>query len=338
MDNTASQLPFRRFLPMVIALVVLPVVGTVGYRWIEDMNTLDALYMTITTISTVGFGEVKPLSPAGRIFTMGLIVSGVGLAAYSLSNLAHIIVTGEWRAHWEHRRQVRLLSKLTNHIIVCGYGRVGRRVVTELRDEGLPFVVIDLSADKIAQLEAEGHLGLLGDAAHDTNLRSAGIERARGLIASAKSDAENVFIVLTARSLRADLSIVARADFEESEPKLLRAGANKVILPYHITGRRMVTMLVRPDVADFLDEVSHTGGLELLLEQIQVRPGSTLIAKTVAQLQSMTGVDLTVIACKPAGGTLKMRPNGDFTIEANMQLMALGTGDQLKNLMKLAQP
>jgi voltage-gated potassium channel len=128
MDNTASQLPFRRFLPMVIALVVLPVAGTIGYRWIEDMNTLDALYMTITTISTVGFGEVKPLSPAGRIFTMGLIVSGVGLAAYSLSNLAHIIVTGEWRAHWEHRRQVRLLSKLTNHIIVCGYGRVGRRV------------------------------------------------------------------------------------------------------------------------------------------------------------------------------------------------------------------
>ena len=300
MNRSFRQRALDRFLPMVAGLVVLPAIGVAGYHWLEGWSVLDALYMTVTTLSTVGFGEVHPLSPAGRIFTMGLIAGGGVFAAYALSNLAHFFFSGEWRAHWENKRRLHMLNQLSNHVIVCGYGRVGRNVVEELKAEGLPFVVLDLSADKTARVEESGHLAVHGDAAHESKLKEAGIDRARGLVAAAKSDAENVFIVLTARSLRPDLSIVARADVEESEPKLPRAGANRVILPYHITGRRLVTMLVRPHVADFLDEVSHARGLELLLEQVQVVSSSPLAGQTLADVQSRHQPDLTLLACKHA--------------------------------------
>ncbi|MBI3417569.1 MAG: potassium channel protein [Verrucomicrobia bacterium] len=322
---------------MIAGLVVLPLIGVAGFHWIEGWSVLDALYMTVITLSTVGFGEVHPLSPAGRVFTMGLIVTGGVFAAFALSNLAHFFFSGEWRAHWDNQRRLRMLNELSNHVIVCGYGRVGRNVVAELKAEGLPFVVIDLSADKIARVEEAGHLAVHGDAAHESKLKEAGIDRARGLVAAAKSDAENVFIVLTARSLRPDLSIVARADVEESEPKLRRAGANRVILPYHITGRRLVTMLVRPDVADFLDEVSHTSGLELLLEQIQVAPDSPLAGQTLAEVQARHQLDVTVLACKHADGHWNTRPRGATVVEPQSQLIALGTQEHLQKLTGLAR-
>ena len=337
MNRSFKQRTLDRFLPMVAGLVVLPAIGVAGYHWIEGWPLLDALYMTVITLSTVGFGEIHPLSPTGRVFTMGLIVSGGLFAAYALSNLAHYFFGGEWRAHWENKRRLRMLNQLSNHVIVCGYGRVGRNVVAELKAEGLPFVVIDLSADKIARVEEEGHLAVQGDAAHESKLKEAGIARARGLVAAAKSDAENVFIVLTARSLRPDLSIVARADVEESEPKLLRAGANRVILPYHITGRRLVTMLVRPHVADFLDEVSHTSGLELLLEQVQVAPNSPLAGQTLAEVQTRHQLDLTLLACKHADGHWNTRPRGSTVLEPSSQLIALGTLEQLQKLIELAR-
>ena len=337
MNRSFKQRAYDRFLPMVAGLVVLPMVGVAGYHWIEGWPLLDALYMTVITLSTVGFGEVHPLSPAGRVFTMGLIVTGGVFAAFALSNLAHFIFSGEWRAHWENKRRLRMLNELSNHFIVCGYGRVGRNVVAELKTEGLPFVIIDLSADKIASVEEAGHLAVHGDAAHESKLKEAGIDRACGLVAAAKSDAENVFIVLTARSLRPDLSIVARADVEESEPKLRRAGANHVILPYHIAGRRMVTMLVRPDVADFLDEVSHTSGMELLLEQIQVAPDSPLAGQTLGDLQTRHQFDVTVLACKHADGHWNTRPRGATVVEPESQLIALGTQEQLQKLTGLAR-
>ena len=229
------------------------------------------------------------------------------------------------------------MNKLTNHIIVCGYGRVGRNVVAELQSEGLPYVVIDLMPEKIARAQEGGALTVLGDAAHESRLQEAGIAHARGLVAAAKSDAENVFIVLTARCLRPDLAIVARADLEESEPKLLRAGANRVILPYHLTGRRMVTMLLRPGVADFLDEVSHTGGLELLLEQVQITPGSPLTGLTLIEARQRHQIDVTVLACKRADGRWNTRPDGETTVQAGSQLIALGTLEQLQKLIALAR-
>jgi len=337
MNGSSRQRLFDRFLPIVIGLVVLPAIGVAGYCWLEGWSLLDALYMTITTLATVGYGEVHPLSTGGRVFTMGLIGCGGVLAAFALTQLAQIFFSGEWRRHWENQRRFRMLSKLSHHVIVCGYGRVGRSVIKELQSEGLPFVVIDLNPEKVARAQESGVLAILGDAAHDGKLKEAGIERARGLVAAARSDAENVFIVLTARSLRPDLSIVARADVEESEPKLLRAGANRVILPYHITGRRLVTMLVRPDVADFLDEVSHASGMELLLEQIQVASGSALAGQTLADAQSRHQFDVTVLACKSADGSWNSRPRGSTVVEPQCQLIALGTQAHLQKLTELAR-
>lgn len=338
MTHPARQRLFDLVIPIVAGLVVLPAVGVAGYCWIEGWPLLDALYMTVTTLSTVGYGEVHPLSPAGKLFTMGLIAGGGLVAAFAVTQVAQVIFSGEWRRHWEHRKQVRMLDNLTNHVIVCGYGRVGRNVVEELRAEGIPFVVIDLNPEKIARLLEAGALAVLGDAAHESKLKAAGVERARGLVAAAKSDAENVFIVLTARSLRPGLSIVARADIEESEPKLRRAGANHVILPYHITGRRLVTMLVRPDVANFLDEVSHTSGMELLLEQVQVADASSLAGQALADARALHQLDVTVLACKAADGRWNFHPRGSTVITAGSQLIALGALPHLQKLIELAGP
>ncbi len=337
MEPVIQQRAFRRFLFPTIALVVLLATGTTGYRCLEKMEMVDSFYMTVITISTVGFGEIKPLSPVGRLFTIGLIFSGGGLVAYTLTDVAAFLLSGEWRANWENRRRFRMLEQLSNHIIVCGYGRVGRHVAHELKDEGLSFVVIDPSPEKIEQIRETGYLALHGSASDETHLKAAGIDRARGLVAAANSDAENVFIVLTARSMRKDLLIVARANYEESEQKLLRAGLNRLILPYRIAGRRMVSMLVRPEVADFLDEIAHTSGLELLLEQIQITPTSPLAGQTLAQAQLPGKLGITVVACKLSNGELNMRIGPDTVLHANARIIALGTPEQLQALIKLAQ-
>ena len=336
MEPAARHGTFRRFLFTVIALIVLLAIGAAGFRWLEGMSTVDAFYMAVITLSTVGFGEIKPLSSAGRIFTVGLIVAGGGLAAYTLSSVAEFALSGEWRTHWERRRRLRMMAQLSNHVIICGYGRVGRHVVHGLKAERLPFVVIDLNHDKVERIRAAGDLALPGNAAIETHLKEAGIDRARGLVAAASSDAENVFIVLTARSLRRDLLIVARANHEDSEPKLLRAGADRVILPYSITGRRMVATLIRPAVADFLDEVAHTGGLEFFLEQVQLQPASPLVGQTLAQAQLPDRLGITVLAYQPPDGRLNPRPGADTILQANARIVVLGTLEQLQALNKLA--
>ncbi|MDW8326818.1 MAG: potassium channel protein [Anaerolineales bacterium] len=337
MSASFQRHALRRLAVAASVLTALLIIGAAGYHWLEGISPLDAVYMTVITLSTVGFGEVKPLTPLGRLFTIGLIIGGAGVAAYLLSSAAELILSTDLRQAWERRRRHRMLAKLSNHVIVCGYGRVGRFIAHTLKAEGLPFVVIDLNAEKVEQLEAEGVLALAGNAANEARLKEAGIERARALMVAANSDAENVFIVLTARSLRPDLFIAARANFEESESKLLKAGANRVILPYRIAGRRMVTTLLRPAVADFLDEVTHAGGLELLLEQVPIAPGSALAGRTLGELQLRTRFDVNVLACRTPDGALLTRPTGSTRLEAGMELIVLGADRALQELLKLAQ-
>ncbi len=337
MSVSVQRRAFRRFFLAVIALLLLLLIGTSGYQWLEGMTPLDAFYMAVITLSTVGFGEIDPLSPAGRVFTVGLILGGAGVAAYAFSSAAEYMVSGEWRAHWERQRRKRMVAHLSKHIIVCGYGRVGRHVAHGLAAENIPFVVIDSNPEKIARVQAAGQLALHGNAAIETDLQAAGIDRARGLVAAASSDAENVFIVLTARGLRSDLSILARANYEDSEPKLLRAGADRVILPYSITGRRITTMVARPDVADFLDEVAHTAGMELLLEQVQLLPTSRFVGQTLGQAELEKQFGFVVLAYRPPDGQLVTRPNADTILQANAYLVALGTREQLQALNHVAE-
>jgi voltage-gated potassium channel len=319
-----------------IALVIVLIVGTTGFALLEEMDWLDAFYMTVITISTVGFGEIKTLSHAGRVFTIGLIVSAALITFYAASIITNLVASGEWREYLQRERERRMLEQLENHVIVCGYGRVGRHVVHTLLTENLPFVVIDPSAEVVSHLLELGHIALQGNAADEPTLKQAGIERARALIVAVNSDAENVFIVLTARGIRTDLEIIARANYEASEPKLLRAGANHVISPYRIGGRRMVTTLVRPAVADFLDEVAHVGNEELLIEQVNIAPTSPLVGKTLAQAQLTERVGVTLLACKMPGTTTRTTPNAEMILQPNMQILALGSPEQLQTLLKMA--
>ena len=322
----------RRFSITLVTLIGLLIVGVSGYHLLEGMNFIDALYMTITTITTVGFGEVQPLSPVGRLFTIGLIIGGVSIAAYALGSAAQFVVSGDWQTYLQERRRRRMLEQLNDHIIVCGYGRVGKSVVHQLCAEKLQFMVIETNAELLLHLRELGHLALHGNAANEELLKAAGIDRARGLVACAGTDAENVYIVLTARGLRPDLNIVARASYEESEAKLLRAGANRVMLPSNIAGRRMVTMLVRPEVADYLDVISHASDLELLVEQITIAETSILAHKTLAEAELGPRWGITVLACA-THGRMNLRPGADTAIEPGTRLIVLGTRDQLQELI-----
>lgn len=301
---------------------------------LESLSLVDAIYMTVITISTVGFAEVQPLSPVGRMFTVILIIGGGGLAAFSISTIIDFITSGQWRDYWQERRRLTMVKKLSQHVIVCGFGRVGRHVCDELAAEGIPFLVIDTDPDRIEHAERQGYLTLPGNAAEEEILLEAGIYQARGLVAAVKSDSENVFIVLTARSLCHSVYIVSRANYEDSEPKLLRAGANRTIQPYLISGKRMVTMIMRPSVADFLDQVSHAGGMELVLEQIKILSGSDLDGKTIAEAGIGSRFGVTILASRPDVGEFYTPPGPHALLEGGMSIIAMGTPDQLKKLIE----
>jgi len=230
-----------------------------------------------------------------------------------------------------------MVSNLSEHIIVCGFGRVGKKVSSELRAEGIPFIVLDDDEQRFAHAQEYGYLAMKGNAANEGVLHQVGIDSARGLVSAVDSDAENVFIVLTARGLNPTLNIVARANYEDSEPKLLRAGANRTLVPYHIGGKRLVTMLLRPSVADFLDEVSHASGMEFLIEEIPVGESSPLAGKTIAQSQIRNLLGVAVLAYRDVNGKFNTHPNSETLIEANGLLLAIGTRDQLRDLMKFAR-
>lgn len=230
-----------------------------------------------------------------------------------------------------------MLSNLSDHVIVCGFGRVGRRVSNELTQEGVSFIVVDTSPERVEHARELGYVAVVGNAANEAMLNEAGIEKARALIACVNSDAENVFIILTARSLNTSLQIIARANYEDSEPKMKRAGANRTIVPYDISGKRMVTMLMRPNVADFLDEVAHVGGMELLLEQIHISPESPFAGKTLLDINVRSSMGITVLACRHTNGKFETHPGPETIIEPDGILIVLGTRDQLRDMKRFAR-
>jgi voltage-gated potassium channel len=311
-------------------------VGTAGYVLIEGWNLTEALYMTVITISTVGFTEVHPLTTGGRWFTTILILVGVGGAAYLFSTVADYIVTGELRGTLEKRRMQKKADLMQDHYIVCGYGRVGKQVVQELQAHGAPVVVIDNDPDKAGLPATIGLTYIVGDASDDTVLRQAGVERARGLIAATGTDAENVFITLSARAIQRNLTIVARGILADAERKLRKAGADHVILPHAIGGRRMAGVLMRPTVVDFLDVVMHSEDLELWLEDIPIRPDCPLANCSVRLAQIRTRTGANVLAIRTVQGQLITHVDPDYVLQAGDFLVALGTRPQLRALSLLA--
>ncbi len=312
--------------------------GTVGFHIIEGMALLDSFYMTIITISTVGFREVKELSPEGKFFTSMLILFGVSTVAYGYSVVTSIVVEGELKQVWIFRRKKKMLEKLKNHYIICGYGRMGSYICKKLKKENIPFVVIDKNTAIENQLENEDYLYLLDDSSKEETLLLAGVERAKGLISVVSSDADNVYIVLTARQLNPNLYIIARAAEEASEQKMYKAGADQVISPYKIGGERMALAVLKPSVLDFIEIAvsGKTGESVLKMEEILVSKESPLVGKTIVESQIRETTGTIIIAVKKPDGNMKFNPKPSYHIEAGDIFIALGSLEHLSLLEDLA--
>jgi voltage-gated potassium channel len=326
----------RRFWVSIVSVALLILTGTLGYMFIEQMRPLDALYMTIITVATVGFHEVHPLSDLGKLFTIVLIISGTGLFFFTLTNVAVFLLSGEWRTHWEQQKNERMLRKLNDHFIICGYGRLGGSVAEELRVKGIPFVIIDNMIDQVLRARDEGFLAIKGNAADEEVLADAGLHRAKGLFAAAGNDAENVFIVLTARNLKPNLHIVSKADCEESESKLLRAGAEKVVLLYRSAGKRMANLLIEPELEEYLDELSDANNLNLRIAQYLVADHSPLVGKSFQEVDLYNNHRINVVGYKLPGGELHTTPRPAEIIQKKGTIIAIGKGGDLEILGHLA--
>lgn len=333
MIATAPQSSLLRHLVLSF-LSVLAVIasGTAGYVAIEGWSAFDALYMTVTTVTTVGFREVHELSRAGRGFTVVLIISGVGTLFYVLSNLARLAIEGELRVLLGQYRVGGRMRALKNHYIICGGGQMGRRIGKELNSKALPFVVIEKNPEVAAQLQRDGMVAMEGDATRDEVLTQAWVQRAKGLVSVVNSDLENLYIVLTARGLNKDLYIVARAGDEGSERKLLRAGANRVSSPNISGGMEIAQALIRPAVLDFLELATQSEHLDLQIEEFAIEQGSPLDGKAPHDCGLNHDRGLIIVAVKRKSGHMEFNPGATVRLGEGDRLIVLGAPPSLKHL------
>ncbi len=328
---------YRKKVIQVLSLVLLIIVlGTLGYRMIEGWNFLDSLYMTVITVTTVGYGEVHRLSPKGTVFTILLIVGGVGTALYAFTEGARFILEGEIQEIFGRKKLEKKIKDLIGHYILCGYGKMGRIIARELQDEGVKFVIVE--KDPATLEEKEDLLLVLGDATRDQTLKEAGIEKACGLISVLPNDAENLFVVLSARGLNPDILIVARAAEEGSEQKLLRAGATKVVSPYLIGGLRMAHTVLKPTVVDFIEFTTKSGNIGLQMQEVTVQPGSPLIGMSLEVCSVGDDMGVIIVAIKQATGETRFNPTHQSVIRAGDILIVLGEISKLKSFEERAKP
>ncbi len=340
--STLSQLarsvfndPVRGFQLSIFMLLIIIASATTIYMLIEHMSLIDALYMTLITISTVGFGEVRPLSPGGRIFTMLLILLGVGVVTTTISNAIGIVLGPRLWQSIHQRSLERILMKIENHYIVCGYGRMGQQIIGDLVARAEPFVLVEADPDREADLLEENFPFVIGDATRDETLIEAGIERARGLVAAVDSDSDNVMIVLTARELNPKLFIVARVTSGENESKLRRAGANRVVSPYQIGGHRIALALLRPAVNDFLDKIfSFHVNIDMDIGQIYLRAGSRLAGQTVASCELRQTHSVSILAIQKPNREIIITPSPAQLLEVGSTLIIIGPPEAIYDLEK----
>jgi len=303
--------------------------GTAGFVLLEDYPLLDAFYMALTTIATVGYMEVHPLSPTGRVFNIFLIISGVSTVFFAIGLMTQTVIEMEMGEAFARRKARRMAGKLKDHYIVCGYGRVGAGAAEELKSAGVPFVVIDRNQERVDSALKSGMLAMAADCTRDETLREAGVERAKGVVAALQSDADNLYLVLSAKTLNPGIRVAARTSEEESEQKLRRVGADVVFTPYSITGHRLALALLRPGVFEFLRVTSRNMGLDVAIEECKVDASSEFASKTLRQLQVRRELGVIVLAIGKAEGQMLFNPPADAELAPGDTVIAMGERESL---------
>jgi voltage-gated potassium channel len=324
----------RRLSAILLAAVV--VFGTAGYMVIEGWGFLDALYMTVISITTVGYKEVHPLSRQGELLTMVVLTVGVATVLYTFSFVMADVVEGDLQHRWARRRRERMLDELNNHFIVCGFGRMGQIIAREFARQRVLFVLIERDPERVQAAVESGYLGVEADASSEQVLRRVRIDRARGFIAAVSTDAENVYAVLTARLLRPDLFIIGRAETDDAKAKLVRAGADRVLSPYQIGGLQLAQTALRPAVVDFVQIATSSDNLELNMEQVRIAEGSPLCGRTLVEANLRQRFGVIVVGIQHADGRMEFNPPADATMNAGDFLVVLGRADTLRELEDVA--
>jgi voltage-gated potassium channel len=322
----------RRVVFVVGLLLLTLFAGTVGFCIIEGYPVFDAFYMTLITITTVGYQELHPLSRAGRIFNSVLILFGVSAMFFSVGAVTQTLIEMELANPLNKRRNKRMIDKMHDHFIICGFGRVGRNAALEFQRSHVPFIVMDRNEDRVERAIHSGMVAVLADSTHDESLREVGVGRARGLIAALATDADNLFVILSAKNLNAKLTVVTRAAEEDAEDKLRRAGADTVFAPYSMTGLRLAQALLRPHVAQFLDFTTKNMDLDVAIEQVRVSPAAEFVGKTLSDMQFRRELGIIVLAIRKADGMMLFNPPAETEICAGDFLIVMGEQPALRNL------
>ena len=329
---------FRQLRTSLFIILGIVVFGTFGYVYVDQMPLFDSFYMTIITISTVGFSEIHPLSNEGRVITMIIIIASISIGGYSLAVVVRVFIEGELKKSFERRKVEKQINDLKNHFIICGFGRIGRIICSELREEKIDFVVIEHDESAVRDLESKKYLFLQSDATSDEALVKAGIMTARGLVTAVRSDANNVFITLTAKGLRPDIFVLSRTSDVKNEDKLKRAGATRVVSPYYIGGRRMAQVLKRPTVVDFIDVATMGNKLGLIMEEVIVMPGASLVGKNLIESRLRQDFGVIIVAIKRPMEEMIFNPIPSETLKASDVLVVLGKHEDVTRMNQILNP
>jgi voltage-gated potassium channel len=329
---------FKDIFIILLLIFIILIIGIFGFIIIEDYTFLEAFYMCIITISTVGFQEIHPFSDAGRIFASILIISSIGIYFYGATALAKFIIEGEFRKFFKHFNVNKKIEKLENHVIICGYGRTGRQICLELHDDNIPFIVIESRENVIEYIKEENNILFYdGDATEEETLLLAGIKKAKAIITTLPEDPDNVYVVLTARELNPDITIISRASIESSESKLKRAGADNVIMPEKIGGAHMAALVTKPYITEFIANLTGQGSdISLTFEELSLSNISDEYKhKSIRDLDIRNRTGANVIGLRMNDGTFKINPSPDTQIDANAKLILLGSQKQIQEMRKL---